>query len=203
MYAIIKPIKTQTGGQWARPVHITADGASLAQLVALAYLTDSYHIDWRMPKDDRTYRAAFRVPEERQERLLPYMQQTLANLFGVQAHWESQEHEVYVLRRVEGHAALQESKAPEESLESIHGTITLRRQPVRELCDFLTGSFGTVVIDETGTTGRYDFDVPYQHGQPEVAAHALMDIGLETVKARRNIQILVVAPEGAAQGKQP
>jgi uncharacterized protein (TIGR03435 family) len=156
-----------------------------------------------MPKDDRTYRAAFRVPEERQDRLLHYMQETLTDLFGIQARWESQERDVYVLRRVEGRAALQESKAAEELSESVHGKITLRRQPVRELCDFLAGRFDTVVVDETGMTGHYDFDIPYQHGQPEVTTRALKDIGLETVKAQRSVQVLVVTLEEAGQGKEP
>lgn len=62
MYAIIKPIKTTTSGAFPRPGHITVDGVPLHFLVQIAYQTDNYHIDWRMPKDDQTYRAAFRVP---------------------------------------------------------------------------------------------------------------------------------------------
>jgi uncharacterized protein (TIGR03435 family) len=203
MYAIVKPIKTATSGAWPRPGHITADGASLESLVQIAYQTDHFHIDWRMPKDDHLYRAAFRVPEERKERLLPYMRQTLADLFGMQAYFENQARTVYVLRRIEGHAALQESKAEKEQIQMIRGKITLRRQSVGKLCGLLTNVFHLIVIDETGMGGLYDFDIPYQPGQPDVTADALRDIGLEAVKATRDIRIVVVVPEAAGHQDNP
>jgi uncharacterized protein (TIGR03435 family) len=198
MYAIIKPITTTTSGGWPRPDHITADGVPLEVLVQMAYQTDHYHVDWRMPKDDQTYRAAFKVPEERKERLLPYMRDTIADLFGIQAHWEEQERDVYVVRRTEGHAPLLESSTPKQLVQMMRGQITLRRQPVTKLCDFLTNSLRAVVLDETGMAGQYDFDLPYQPGQPAVTIQALKDIGLETIKARRAIRVLVVAPVGTA-----
>jgi uncharacterized protein (TIGR03435 family) len=203
MYAIIKPIKTTTSGVWPRPGHITADGVPLEVLVQIAYQTDHYHIDWRMPKDDKVYRAAFRVPEQQADRLLCYLQHTLADLFGIQARWTAQERDVYVLRRIEGHPALPESRSERELVQSMRGKITLRRQPVGKLCQFLTNSFGAVVMDETGLEGRYDFDVSYQSGRLDVLTKGLHDIGLDTVKARRNIQILVVTPDGAGPGKKP
>jgi len=203
MYAIIKPIKTTTSGAWPRPGHITADGVPLQVLVQIAYQTDNYHIDWRMPKDDQIYRAAFRVPEERKERLLPYMRQTLKDLFGMQARWENQDRDVYVLRHIQAHAALPQSRAETELVQMIRGKITLRRQPVSKLCQSLTNSLQVVVMDETRMDGYYDFDVPYQPGQPFVTTQALKDIGLELVKARRNLQVLVVFPEEAAPEKKP
>jgi len=45
MYAIIKPIKTESAGGWPRPGHITADGVPLSVLVQLAYRTDYLHMD--------------------------------------------------------------------------------------------------------------------------------------------------------------
>ena len=203
MYAIVKPIKTTTSGAWPRAGHITADGVPLEVLVQVAYQTDHYHIDWRMPKDDNMYRAAFRVPEKQTDRLLPYVQHTLADLFGIQARWATQERDVYVLGRIEGYAALPESRSEKELAQMMRGKITLRRQPVGKLCQFLTNSFGAVVIDETGMEGRYDFDIPYQPGQLDVLSKGLHDIGLDAVKARRNIQILLVTPDGTGPGKKP
>jgi uncharacterized protein (TIGR03435 family) len=164
-------------------------------LVQYAYQTDILHIDWQMPKDERTYRAAFRVPEAQKERLFPYMQQTLTTLFGIEARWEGREREVYVLRRLAGHPPLPESGSEKELTESIRGKITLRRQTIGKLCDFLAPRLEAVVMDETGLGGLYDFDLPYQPGQPEVLAQALSDAGLEATKARRNVQILVVTPD--------
>lgn len=201
MYAIIKPIKTTTSGVWPRPGHITADGVALESLVWLAYQTDYFHLDWQMPKDARKYRAAFRVPQGREERLFPYMQETLTEMFGLQARWTEQPHDIYVLRRIVGHAPLAESHADKEVVQVMRGKITLRHQPVAKLCDVLSNAFDGIVMDETGMDGRYDFEIPYQPGQPEVTSGALKEIGLEGVKARRNIRVLLVTPEQAAQQK--
>ncbi len=203
MYAIIKPIKTTTSGAWPRPDHITADGVPLSLLVQLAYQTDHYHLDWQMPKDERMYRAAFRVPEERKERLLPFMRQTLSEMFGIQARWLDEPRDVYVLHRIEGRSPLLESRTDKELSQMLRGKITLRHQPISKLCEMLTNSFDAVVLDETGMDGRYDFDILYQPGQPEVTREALKEIGLEVVKARRSIQILVVTPEQATREKRP
>ena len=153
-----------------------------------------------MPKQEQLYRAAFRVPEERQERLLPYVRQTLSDLFGIQARWENQERDVYVLRRIEGRGALPESQTEKELAMAMRGKITLRRQPVGTLCDSLSNYvLHAIALDETGMGGRYDFDVPYQPGQPEVTTQALRELGFEAVKARRTVSMLVVAPESTAK----
>jgi len=197
-YAIIKPIKTTTSGFWPRPAHLTGDGIGLDVLVWAAYETDHLHVDWRMPRDDQTYRVAIRVPEDRESSLLPYLRQTLSTVFGIQARWENQERGVYVLRRIEGHAGPAESHAEHNLVQMMKGKITLRHESVKRLCDLLANSLHLVVVDETGMNGYFDFDVPYQPGQPEVTTQALRELGLEAVKARRSIPILVVSPGSAA-----
>ncbi len=193
-YAIIKPIKTTTSGAWPRPGHLSADGVGLETLVQLAYEVDHFHLDWRMPEEDQTYRAAVRVPDDRKDKLLPYFRQTLIDMFGIQARWENQERDVYVLKRIEGHAVPAESHE-RELVQMMRGTITLRAQSVKRLCDFLTTPLHSIVVDETGMNGRYDFDLPYQPGQPDVTAEALKQIGLEVLKTRHSVPILVVSPE--------
>ncbi len=198
-YAIIKPIKTTTAGLWPRQGHLTADGVSLNVLVQAAYETDHFHLDWRMPKDDQTYRVAIRVPQDRKSSLLSYLRQTLGMVFGIQARWENHERDVYVLRRIEGQAGPSESRAEHDLVQMMKGKITLRRQSVKRLCEFLTNSLDSVVVDETGMNGHYDFDVRYQPGQTEVTTQALRELGFEAIKARRSIPILVVEPESAAR----
>ncbi len=58
--------------------------------------------------------------------LLPYMRQTLSTLFGIQAYWENQERDVYVVRRIEGHAGPSESRAEDNLVLMMKGKITLR-----------------------------------------------------------------------------
>jgi uncharacterized protein (TIGR03435 family) len=193
MYAIIKPIKTLTSGAKPQPGHLTVDGAPLEALVWLAYQTNSFHIDWRMPNDKQTYRAAFRVPEGREDHLFPYMRETLAEMFDIDARWTEQAREVYVLRRIKGRAPLPASSADKEIAQMLRGTMTLRDEPISKLCEMLASSFNAIVLDETGIDGRYDFELPYQPGQPEMTSEALNKLGFETTKARRDIPVLVVS----------
>jgi uncharacterized protein (TIGR03435 family) len=202
MYAIIKPIKTLTAGYHLPPNsgHFTADGVPISMVLLVAYQTDSLHMDWRMPRTataiyNQYFRVVFRVPEERKDRLLPYMRQTIADMFGIQAYWEKQEREVYVLRRIKGQALPQQSRAEKEVELAGRGTITLRYQPVSILCKWLTNYLRAITVDETGMEGQYDLDVAYQDGNPELMFDALKKLGLEAVKMRRNVSILVVEPE--------
>ena len=201
MYAIIKPIKATQSGARPLPGHIVADGVPLSVLVWIAYQTDGLHVDWRMPGSGQQYRAAFPVPEERKERLLPLMRQTLADMFGIQAYWENQERDVYVLRRIEGHALQPQSRTEKELVQVMRGEITLHRQPVSKLCEILTNFLRAITVDETGMDGRYDFDIPYQPGDLNVTIAALKKLGLETVKIKRSISILVVTAENSVPEK--
>jgi uncharacterized protein (TIGR03435 family) len=198
MYAIIKPIKPNGGAERAGSDRITADGVGLLELVELAYKTDPFHVDWQMPRDNQAYRAAFRVPEGRKEYLLPYMQQTLADFFGIEARWEDRERDVYILRHMQRYPVLPESRSEKEQVLAWHGKITLRRQPVSALCKILANIvLDAIVVDEVGMTGNYDFDLSYQHGNPELTTQGLRELGFEVVKERRNVPILVVTPERA------
>lgn len=192
MYGIIKPIKTLSNGAKRQPGHLTVDGASLEALVWLAYQTNSFHIDWQMPDDKQTYRAAFRVPQGREDHLFSYMRETLAEMFGIDAHWTEQTRDVYILRRIEGRAPLPESRADKGVIEMQRGTMTLRREPIAKLCDMLSGPFNRIVLDETGLNGVYDFELPYEIDEPTVTRNALNQLGLEAVKAQRTIRILEV-----------
>lgn len=199
LYAIIKPITTTTGGAMVGLSRITADGVSLEVLVQIAYDTDYFHVDWKLPADSQSYRVAIRVPKGREASLRPYMRQMLSTMFGIQAQFENQERDVFVLKCKENQAGPSESTAEQEMAQRLKGMIALRHQPIEKLCQFLTSSFDLVVVDETGLKGNYDFDIPYQRGQYEVTLQALAKVGLDAVKARRSIPLLVVRPEKAAE----
>jgi uncharacterized protein (TIGR03435 family) len=192
-YAIVKPIKTYTAGCKRTPTQIVADGLVLEALVQVAYETNYYLIDWRAPKDDRAYRVAVRVSKERKTYLLPFLRQTIVCQFAIRARWEKQEREVYVIKRVKG------QKPPAESVAQalsgmMKGKITLRHQPIKKLCDELTSALAMIVVDESGLTGFYDFELPYEYGQPEQTLDALSRYGLELVRSKRRVPILVVEP---------
>jgi uncharacterized protein (TIGR03435 family) len=195
MYAIVKPIKTTTGGSMTGPTHYTADGVPLQVMVQAAWQAGQFRMDWRVPKSDIMYRAAVRVPEGRGDQLWPYLRATLTAMLGIRAAWEDQERDVWVLRRIEGTAPPAESKADKELKMQLRGKITLHRQPPAVLCDFLTNALGKPVLDESGLAGLYDYDLPYQPGQKEVITTALREAGLAVLAEKRRIPVLVVGLE--------
>jgi uncharacterized protein (TIGR03435 family) len=197
-YVIIKPIKTFTSGAKSTGTSYVGDGVLLENMVQVAYDTSHFYLDWRLPKDEHFYRVAIRVPSERKANFLPFFQQTLSSNFGIKARWEGQEHDVYILQPTMGGPILAESKSKEPIYMMMKGRISLTRQPMKKLCGLLTDVLGTIVVDETKLTGLYDVNLTYQREQPELIVKAVQQLGLELVKGRRTVQILVIEPEGKA-----
>jgi uncharacterized protein (TIGR03435 family) len=84
----------------------------------------------------------------------------------------------------------------------VRGQASAKRQPIAKLSDFFLCNWvvHAPVVDETGLTGEYDWELPYQPGQPNIALQALKDnLGLELVKARRSINMLVVERDETVQ----
>ena len=52
-----------------------------------------------------------------------------------------------------------------------------------------------IVIDEMKLSEEYNWEMPYQHGQPQATLEKLKDLGLEVVKVRRPVNVLVVEAE--------
>ena len=192
---IIKPIRTATSGVWPRREgnYVTADGASLDTLIQVAYSVDHYHLDERIPIPSQQYRMAARVPKGMEAQLLPLLQNTLTATFGFKARWELQERDVLVLSLPAGSLRMEASVAPEPFFASRRGGALAKRQPMARLAEWLTNELGAPVVDETSLAGVYDWDLPYQPGQPNVTMNAVKEqLGLEITKNRRQVKILIV-----------
>ena len=199
---IIKPIKTATSGSMYQPGgnFLTADGVPPQVLMDMAYQADVYHMDWRVPRaaSPESYRVVARVPKGRESQLLPLFQSALAATFGFKARWQTQEKDVYVLRVIEGQTAklTVAGKDEEKDFRFLRGRGSSKGHPIDKLSEFLSHAvFNWIVIDETKLTGEYNWDLPYQHGKPEFTLPQLKELGLEVIKARRPVNILVVEPE--------
>lgn len=201
---IIKPVSTEVSGWTSSPTgdHVTADGVLLEVLLQIAYSTDHFHVDWRLPNSTQTYRLAASVPKGRESHLRPLLQNALALTFNLKATWQTQEKEVYVLRVSDNELIRRAAATPDQEplLQWMRGTAKTQRKPLADLALFLTNALKLLVVDETGLLGDYNWELPYQPGQPEVTIRAVRErLGLALVKARRSIKILVVEPAEANQ----
>jgi uncharacterized protein (TIGR03435 family) len=203
---IIKPVSTELSGSKRSPTgdYLTADGVLLEVLLQIAYSTDHFHIDWRLPDSTQTYRFAARVPKGRESHLLPLLQNALAATFNLKATWQPQEKDVYVLRVPPNESARLTAASPDQKslFQSMRGTASAQRRPLADLTRFLTNALRLLVVDETGLLGDYNWELPYQPGKPDVTIRAVRErLGLELVKARRSVKMLVV--EAADPSKTP
>jgi uncharacterized protein (TIGR03435 family) len=75
----------------------------------------------------------------------------------------------------------------------MRGKITARKQPMEKLARSLPNWLGKTVVDETGLTGAYDFDLEYRDDGPETLTNGLREkYGLALNPGRRKVQVLVV-----------
>jgi uncharacterized protein (TIGR03435 family) len=199
---LIKPIVTATGGHY-HPVdsrRFTADGATLSNLVCAAWQTDFFHVDFRFPLSEQQYRVSVVVPPGQERMLFPIFQQALLVNFGIQAHWESQERQAFVLKPRAGASSPPLSKSDKEEYGFGHGRIVGRRQPLAKLVESLTNFLRGPVADETGLGGRYDWDLSYDIGDKDILMKEVRDkLGLELTPATRPVRVLVIETASAAK----
>jgi uncharacterized protein (TIGR03435 family) len=194
---VFKPIKVSCGGTMYKPGsnRISGDGTVVESMIQAAWQTDHYHLDWRARAPDTQYRFAATVPKGRESDLLPMLQDAIQRDFQLRVHWDNQERDALVLSRIPGRN-LQESETAEPLFTFMRGKITLKKQTVAKLAETLPNWMGKPVIDETGLTGFYDFELEYRDDGPAMLVDGLKEkYGLVLTPAKRTVKMLVVEPK--------
>lgn len=96
-------------------------------------------------------------------------QSLLAERFKLDAHWETRQDQVYRLVIAKGGPKFREAADPSK-LGSLHfggGLWAGQARPLSALVNLLTRQLGHCVIDDTGLTGAYDFEMRFN---PELVA---------------------------------
>jgi len=135
----------------------------------------------------------------RNDRLAGILARGLARELGLRFDFEQPEVEVDVLRRKAGAAPPSASHAAKPSADAGDGHLRASGLPVRELVGFARWRNPRPILDETGLTGRYDWEIDWDAtGGASAFSAALASIGLELTTERRPFRFLVVyaAPEG-------
>jgi uncharacterized protein (TIGR03435 family) len=190
---VIKPMEVSGGGYAYKPGsnRISGDGASVQAMIQAAWRTDANHIEKQAELPPGTYRFAAIVPKDREAELLPAFQDALQRSFAFHAQWEDRERDVFVLTRLDT-TPLKESEA-QPLFQFLRGKITMHKQSTAKLADTLPNWLRKPVIDETGLTGAYDFDLEYRDDGPKTLTDGLREkYGLVLTPARRAVRVLVV-----------
>jgi uncharacterized protein (TIGR03435 family) len=126
------------------------------------------------------------------------LQAEIKRQFGLVGRVESREMDVLLLQKNLPEPALKEGSAGKDvSILTNPGKLTLVSFKMPMLANALAGYyFDAPVIDETGLTGSYDSDLHWNgraNNQNQEIERALKEqLGLELVRARRPVEMLVV-----------
>jgi uncharacterized protein (TIGR03435 family) len=167
--------------------------------------TEQYNIE-AVPPDSSPSRALkmapFSIaPTEEQRQML---QSLLADRFAFKYHMESRDGSVYILTRGSGMLELHE---PADKDADMRGGVTIKSDRIDGearginlsmafLASQLTSLLRIPVIDQTGLTGRYDYnlppDDPTNHDLEDAVFDAMHRLGLDLKKGRGPIDTLVI-----------
>ena len=196
LQVIIKPAPATGSALRYSPgsTRLAGDGMRLETLIWEAYETSPSYLDYRLPHSTQGYRVSALVPPGQEARLLPLFREALKASLGLSIRWEIQEKEVLVLKPLPGEKnRLRPSKAEKSAHWWDRGTLHGSNQTMEELCVAVADLIDLPVVAETGLSGRYDWELPYQPGNPDVLIASLRKrLGLVAERARRQIQVLVV-----------
>jgi uncharacterized protein (TIGR03435 family) len=151
--------------------------------------------------DPDTFAAFSRLPGPEQagqwQRML---QNILTTRFQMRAHQESRPMPVYALRIAKGGPKLKTAAPGPGGWSAGGGRITGHSMDMSTLAGLLSGSLGSIVVDQTGLTGKYDLTLTWtpddQRGLPDSGPSiftALQEgLGLRLESTRAPVPVLVI-----------
>jgi len=159
--------------------------------------TDHFDIQAKMDADTAaTYRAL--KGQESNEQWHDLVRQILEERFGLKYHTEQRELPVYQLVVARKGPRLKESAPEQNGTSSIGpGKLKASHYTMSSLAFSLSGPAGRVILDKTGLSGEYDFELAWApDGQPDGGPSifsALQDqLGLKLEPAKAPLDVVVI-----------
>src|SRR5688500_20193926 len=89
---------------------------------------------------------------------------------------------------------LQSSQAKEEVKMVMRGKIRSNKQRIKTLTEQLEIILGRPVIDKTGLTGEYEWELPYSRADKEPHPNAVLELlGLDLIATKQTIELMNVS----------
>lgn len=144
--------------------------------------------------------AAFAARQPTGEMLM--MQKLLEDRFGLRVHWEPKERSVYAMSVAKGGLRMTPAADPKHGEMSFsRGHLAGKGVPISFLASLLALPVGHTVVDRTGATGAYDFDLRFdprddaagqESNDPELFTAVQEQLGLKLQGTRASVPVLVV-----------
>jgi len=162
-------------------------------VVAAAYGMWAWRSVFEAPLPPGRFDVIANLPQNSAEAL----RQEVKKQFGVVAHRETRESDVLLLRIKNPAAGGLKPASPSSRPGTKHesGAYSWTSRPFNEVVGMLGFYFEKPIIDQTGFTGLYDYQlkVDWKHHNADTLKQDLLDqLGLELVPGRQPIEVLVV-----------
>ena len=144
--------------------------------------------------------AAFTARQPTGEMLM--MQSLLRDRFALRVHWESKERSVYALVLAKGGLRMKPAADPKHGEMSFsRGHMSGKGVPISFLASLLAMPVSRTVVDRTGVTGSFDFDLRFNPGDdpsgkpsddPDFFTAIQEQLGLKLESTNASVPVLVV-----------
>jgi uncharacterized protein (TIGR03435 family) len=197
---VISESPTKGGGwSWSR-TSIRGDGMTVEEALVLAFdLASRARISSSDPLPDKGLSIRAKVPASHEALLRPMLQQALRATLGLSLEREESETEVYVLTALENLGRDLRRAPPGNAVghaSEDEGLMLASKAEVRGLVSKIEAVVGKPVIDRTGLTGEFDWDLQFEPGNVESLIRAVREqLGLVLTPASERVEMLVVERE--------
>ncbi len=198
----IAPTDEIYGGWMIDSRSCQASAILLKEALAMIYgLPSPARVVSERPIPQQYYNIKASVPTSQQDRFRPLLQQAMETALGYRGRLEEREVEAVVLSAPRGFGP--DLRASEKTDEGSHastdkGIILGSNLGLSNLMAELERAGGKPLIDQTGLSGKFDWDVQYVDGDVASLVKAIREqLGLSVATERRAIQVLVLEWPGA------
>lgn len=188
---------------WISGRALTAQNDTLEQAIEIVFAVKPTRVvaDAKLPKEK--YDFYITLPpvnghHQKQAIFEAIFAQAVSATFGLTVERETRDIEVLVLKtNAASLAALSESINPDGKYSAFCNEAAATNQPLSALAEELEISSAKLVLDETGLTNHYDFDIKWEqkdYSHPNIAGMiaAVKTLGLELVPEKRSMEVVVV-----------
>jgi uncharacterized protein (TIGR03435 family) len=191
---VVRPTEDVNGAFSAGEGLLLSHAVPLELATGLAYGVRPTRVKPEFELNAKRYTIVVRTPEGRKEMLEPLLRQALESSLGFAAQQEPQETEAYVLGAPpKGAAKLKKHETGQQARRYGPTGFSASDFGLDALTEDLESILGKPVLDETGFTGRYDWDVTCDVKKPDSVIAAVREqLGLPLTVEKRAVPFLVL-----------
>lgn len=206
------------------PGRLSANSVSLTDLIQQAYSVSRLQISGEPSNLGRFDIAATAEGSHTRAELMEMLQALLADRFELSFHRETREMTIQALVLAKGEQKLRPAAKdgdPKIGLRGSHanekpGSVYVNGEsaPISFLANYIAPHIGEIVIDQTGLTGAFDFDINFEMDQERVAdpnipereiakemmEDAVRSLGLKLEQRRAAVEFIVIDHAGQPSG---